>query len=100
MSPHLRVSAGLEGSAGHGLPVSQRTSSGHSMTQWSPSAQQLQYPASLTQGSRGSWDYPYLSVPPPAAPSATLQKSDLGADISQIAAESAYNPYVERTTRV
>ncbi|OAL03110.1 hypothetical protein IQ06DRAFT_218361 [Phaeosphaeriaceae sp. SRC1lsM3a] len=106
LSPHLRGSAGQEGSAGHdlphGLPVSQRTSSGHSMTQWGPSAHQMQYPASLTQGSRSSWDYPYLSVPAPVGLTAPqpLQKSDLATDMSHISAESAYHPYGERTTRV
>ncbi|QRD05604.1 hypothetical protein JI435_058850 [Parastagonospora nodorum SN15] len=103
LSPHLRVSAGLEGSAGHGMSVPQRTPSGHSMTQWGASAHQMQYPTSLTQGGRNSWDYPYLSAAgavgmPSAAQS--LQRTDLAGDISQITADNTYHPYGERTTRV
>jgi hypothetical protein len=103
LSPHLRVSAGLEGSAGHGLPMSQRTPSGQSMTQWGPSAHQLQYPASLSQGGRNSWDYPYLNASSAAGvPSAAqpLQRSDLAADLGQISADNTYHQYGERTTRV
>ncbi|KAF1913035.1 hypothetical protein BDU57DRAFT_342757 [Ampelomyces quisqualis] len=103
LSPHLRVSAGLEGSAGHGLPMSQRTPSGQSMTQWGPSAQQLQYPASLSQGGRNSWDYPYLNASSAAGVSSAtqpLQRSDLTTDLSQISADNTYHQYGERTTRV
>lgn len=103
LSPHLRVSAGHDGSAGQGMSVPQRTPSGHSMTQWGPSAHHMQYPTGLTQGGRNSWDYPYLSASaavgvPSAAQS--LQRSDLAGDISQITADNAYHPYGERTTRV
>jgi len=70
------------------------------MTQWGPSAHQMQYPTSLTQGARNSWDYPYLSAA--ALPSAAqpLQRPDLAADISQITPDNTYHPYGERTTRV
>jgi hypothetical protein len=74
------------------------------MTQWGgPSAHQMQYPTSLTQGGRNSWDYPYLSasaavgIPSAAQP---LQRSDLAGDISQITTDNSYHPYGERTTRV
>ncbi|KAH8723645.1 hypothetical protein GQ44DRAFT_619908 [Phaeosphaeriaceae sp. PMI808] len=102
LSPHLKVSAGLEGSAGHGLSVPQRTPSGHTMTQWGAPAHQMQYPESLPPGGRGSWDYAYLNasaanVPPAAQPP---QRSDLTADLSQISADNTYHQFGERTTRV
>ncbi|KAF2025676.1 hypothetical protein EK21DRAFT_75851 [Setomelanomma holmii] len=103
LSPHMKVSAGLEGSAGLALSGPQRTPSGHNMTQWGIPAHQMQYPASLSQGGRGSWDYTYLNASATAGvPSAAqpLQRSDLTGDISQLSAESAYQPYGERTTRV
>jgi hypothetical protein len=103
LSPHLKGSAGVEGSAGHGMSVPQRTPSGPGLTQWGPPAHQMQYPATLTQGGRGSWDYAYLNastaagVPSIARP---LQRSDLAADISQMPPGSTYQPYGESTTRV
>lgn len=73
------------------------------MTQWGPSAHQMQYPTSLSQGSRNSWEYPYLSASgavgvPSAAQS--LQRSDLVGDICQITTDNLYHQYGERTTRV
>jgi hypothetical protein len=103
LSPHLRGSAGLEGSAGHGMSVPQRTPLEHSMTQWGPPAHQMQYPASLTQGGRNSWDYPYLNasattgLPSAAQP---LQDTHLTSDMSQLPADNTYHQYEERTTRV
>jgi hypothetical protein len=73
------------------------------MTRWATPAHQMQYPASLSQGGRGSWDYAYLNastaagVPPAAQP---LQRPDLTADLGQLSAENTYQPYSERTTRV
>ncbi|KAH7071942.1 hypothetical protein BKA63DRAFT_418476 [Paraphoma chrysanthemicola] len=103
LSPHMKVSAGLEGSAGLALSGPQRTPSGHGMTQWGMPAHQMQYPASLSQGGRGSWDYGYLNasaaagVPPAPQP---MQRPDLTGDLGQLSAENSYQPYSERTTRV
>jgi hypothetical protein len=72
------------------------------MTQWGTPNHQLQYPASLSQSSRNSWEYPYLNASAAAGVSAAqpLQRSDLAADLSQIPADSTYPQYGERTTRV
>lgn len=103
LSPHLRVSAGLEVSAGHGLPLSQRPPSGHGMTQWGTTAHQMQYQSSLPPPGKAPWDYTYLN-PVPATDvqttAQTLHRSDLAADLSQISADNTYNTYGERTTRV
>ncbi|KAL5117800.1 hypothetical protein ACEQ8H_004274 [Pleosporales sp. CAS-2024a] len=108
LSPHLRVSAGIEASAGHGMSISQRTPSEQTMTQWGPSTatHQMQYPASLGQGGRTSWEYPYLSPSsavggiPSAAAAQSMQRTNLAGDMSQITADNSYHPYGERTTRV
>jgi hypothetical protein len=106
LSPHLRVAAGLEGSAGQGMPVAQRTPSGQNMTQWGASTHQMsQYPATLSQGGRGSWDYGYMSASdatgvPSIAHSMQMPRPDTTSDLSQISADHAYQQYGEGTTRV
>jgi hypothetical protein len=86
------------------MSMPQRTPSEHGMTHWGPPAHQMQYPASLTQGGRNSWDYPYLNASATAGvvPSAAqpLQNTDLTADMSQLPADNTYDQYGERTTRV
>ena len=102
----MKLSAGLEGSAGHGIPLSQRTPSGQGMTQWGvPTHQMSQYPSSLAQGGRVSWDYGYLNASatagvPNVAGSMQMQRSDVTPDISQMPADNTYPQYGERTTRV
>jgi len=107
LSPHPKMSAGLDGSAGHGMSVVQRTPSG--MAQWGPSTTPMSqyHTASLSQGDRGPWDYGgYLSASPAAGVSAAahsmqqMPRPDGTADMGQITAENAYQPYGERTTRV
>lgn len=106
LSPHMKLSAGLEGSAGHGMSVSQRTPSGQGMTQWGASAHQMsQYPATLAQGGRVSWDYGYLNTSatagvPTVSGSLQMQRADVTPDISQMPADNTYQQYGERTTRV
>ncbi|KAH7371405.1 hypothetical protein BKA66DRAFT_424176 [Pyrenochaeta sp. MPI-SDFR-AT-0127] len=106
LSPHLKISAGLEGSAGHGLSVSQRTPSGQGMTQWGASAHQMsQYPTTLSQGGRGSWDYGYLNASattgvPAGAQTLHMQRSEVAPDLSQMPASNTYQQYGEHTTRV
>ncbi|KAF1942228.1 hypothetical protein EJ02DRAFT_177996 [Clathrospora elynae] len=106
LSPHLKMAAGLEGSAGHGMPVAQRTPSGQSMTQWgAPSHQMSQYPAAISQGGRGSWDYGYLNTSvatgvSPATHSLQMSRPNATPDLSQMSAEHAYQQYGENTTRV
>lgn len=103
LSPHVKVSAGLDVSAGHGLPVSQRAPSGHNMTNWG-SNHQMQYPGNLSQGGRTSWgDYAYINASAAAVlPSAaqSLQRSDQQTDMSQMSADNTYQHFGERTTRV
>lgn len=106
LSPHLKMSAGLDGSAGHGMSVVQRTPSG--MSQWGPSTTHLsQYHTSLSQGDRGSWDYGYLNATTATGVTAaahssmhTIPRPDVTAEMNQMAAENAYQSYGERTTRV
>jgi hypothetical protein len=103
LSPNFKMSAGMEGSSGHGMPTPQRTPSVQSMTQWGAGAHQLShYPSALTQGGRGSWEYGYLSNPAvagvPSAPQAL--RSDGAPDISQMSADDTYQQYRHRTTRV
>jgi hypothetical protein len=103
LSPHLKVSAGLEGSASHTMAAPHRTPSGHSMTQWSAPAHQMQYPTSLSHGGRGSWDYAYLNASTTAGVLSVVQpvqRSDLSADTSQLPADTTYQHYGEGTTRV
>ncbi|KAL1596692.1 hypothetical protein SLS59_007722 [Nothophoma quercina] len=103
LSPNFKMSAGLEGSSGHGMPTPQRTPSVQSLTQWGAGAHQMShYPSTLTQGGRGSWDYGYLSNPAmPGVPSASQAlRSDGAPDISQMSADDAYQQYGHRTTRV
>jgi hypothetical protein len=116
LSPNPKSSAGLEGSAGHGLSVTQRGPLGQGLTQWGPTAhhQVPQYTAGLAQGGREAWDYGgYLSatsaagVPAPthiqgpaAAQSMHMQRSDVTPDLGQLPADTSYQQYGQRTTRV
>ncbi|KAF2197548.1 hypothetical protein GQ43DRAFT_475351 [Delitschia confertaspora ATCC 74209] len=102
LSPNMRASAGLEGSAG-------MDPTGHSMSQWTTSShhQVPQYSTGLGTTGRGSWDYgAYLdptpaTAVPSAAQSLQLQRSDVTTDLSQMAGDnSSYEPYGQRTTRV
>ncbi|PSN71266.1 hypothetical protein BS50DRAFT_279396 [Corynespora cassiicola Philippines] len=104
LSPNIKASAGLEGSAGHSLSVPQRGPPGQPMTQWG-AHQVPQYSPGLPQGGRGSWDYGYLSASattgvPSAAQSMQMQRSDVTPDLSQIQADNPYQQYGQRTTRV
>jgi hypothetical protein len=112
LSPNLRTSADIEGSAGltlHGLPTSQRNPAGQGMTQWPTTHHQMsQYGASLTTGGRGSWDYgTFLDTSsasaagiPSAAQSMHMQRSEVTPDVSQMPADDPYQQYGPRTTRV
>ncbi|KAF9693408.1 hypothetical protein EKO04_008707 [Ascochyta lentis] len=103
LSPNFKMSAGLEGSSGHGMPTPQRTPSVQSMTQWGPDAHQMShYPSTLTQGGRGSWEYGYLNNSAVAGVPSGSQalRSDGAPDISQMSADDAYQQYGHRTTRV
>ncbi|KAG9199147.1 hypothetical protein G6514_008976 [Epicoccum nigrum] len=103
-SPNFKMSAGLEGSLGHGMPTPQRTPSVQSMTQWGAGSHQVShFPSSLTQAGRPSWDYGgYISNPVAAGIPSTAQtlRSDGAPDINQMSAEDAYQQYGHRTTRV
>ncbi|KAF2010411.1 hypothetical protein BU24DRAFT_356325 [Aaosphaeria arxii CBS 175.79] len=62
VSPNLRGSAGLDGSAAHGIPVPQRDPTGQTMSQWgagaAPHHPVTQYTTGMPTGGRGgSWDY-------------------------------------------
>lgn len=73
------------------------------MTQWSTPALQMQYPASLTQGGRGSWDYAYLNASTAAgvlSAAQPLPRLDATANASQLPANTAYQHYDEGTTRI
>lgn len=104
LSPNFKMSAGLEGSLGHGMPTPQRTPSVQGMTQWGAASHQVShFPASLTQAGRSSWDYGgYINNPVVSGmPSATQTlRSDGAPDITQMSAEDAYQQYGHRTTRV
>ncbi|KAF2684007.1 hypothetical protein K458DRAFT_303847 [Lentithecium fluviatile CBS 122367] len=107
LSPNPKPSAGLEGSAGHGLSVSQRGPSGQGLTQWGATAhhQVPQYTAGLPQGGREAWDYGYLSAnAAPGVPAATqsmhMQRSDVTPNLGQLPADNSYQQYGQRTTRV
>jgi hypothetical protein len=103
-SPNFKMSAGLEGSLGHGMPTPQTTPSVQSMTQWGAGSHQVShFPSSLTQAGRPSWDYGgYISNPVVAGIPSTAQtlRSDGAPDINQMSAEDAYQQYRHRTTRV
>jgi len=103
-SPNFKMSAGLEGSLGHGMPTPQRTPSVQSMTQWGAGSHQVShFPSSLTQAGRPSWDYGgYISNPVVSGNPSTAQtlRSDGAPDINQMSAEDAYQQYGHRTTRV
>lgn len=107
LSPNLKTSAGLEGSAGPALSVPQRGPTGQGMTQWGAAAhhQVPQYTPGLPQGGRDAWDYGYLnpspaSGVPAAAQSMQMQRSDVTPDLSQLPADNPYQQYGQRTTRV
>ena len=105
ISPNMRTSAGLEGSAAHGMPIAQRTPSGHDMTQWGAAGHQQvpQYTAGPTAAGRASWDTygMYLDpssvtgVPSAAQSMQTQRQSDVTPDI-----DNPYQQYGQRTTRV
>jgi hypothetical protein len=111
LSPNFKLSAGLDASAGHGMPTPQRAPSVQNMTQWGLGALQMsQYPAAIAQSGR-TWDYThgYLNahsanvaagVGVPAPSQALLQRSDAPPDLSQIAPDDGYPHYGHRTTRV
>ncbi|USP75596.1 hypothetical protein yc1106_02870 [Curvularia clavata] len=106
LSPNQKMAAGLEGSAGHSMPVAQQTPPGQSMTQWGASTHQVSpYPATLTPGTRGSWDYGYLNASgvaemPSMAHPLQMPRPNQAAELSHMPANSAYHPYSEGTTRV
>ena len=108
LSPNPKSSAGMEGSAGHGLSVPQRGPLGHGMTQWGATThhQVPQYTTGLPQGQREAWDYGgYLNATtaagvPAAAQSMHMQRSDVTPDLGQLPADSSYQQYGQRTTRV
>jgi len=99
LSPHLK----MEGSAGHGMPIAQRTPSGPGMSQWgAPTHHMPQYPANLSHGERGSWDYSYLGTSAPTGLSHSLQmpRPNATSELTQMAADHVYHQYAEGTTRV
>ncbi|KAF2258182.1 hypothetical protein CC78DRAFT_128711 [Lojkania enalia] len=109
LSPNLKTSAGLEGSAAQGISAPQGTLTGQSMTQWGTAAhhQMPQYSTGLPSAGRASWDYgAYLSASaaagvPSAAQSMQMQRSDVTPDISQMpGSDNPYQQYGQRTTRV
>jgi hypothetical protein len=107
MSPNPKTSAGLEGSAGHGVSVPQRSPLGQGLTQWSTTAhhQVPQYTTGLPQGGREAWDYGYLNATaatgvPAAAQSLHMQRSDVTPNLGQLPADTSYQQYGQRTTRV
>jgi hypothetical protein len=106
LSPHQKMAAGFEGSAGHSMPVAQRTPPGQSMTQWGASTHQVSpYPTTLTHGARGSWDYGYLNAPGVAEMSSIAHPSHMSrpnaiAELSHLPTNSAYQQYGESTTGV
>ncbi|KAF2658162.1 hypothetical protein K491DRAFT_593566 [Lophiostoma macrostomum CBS 122681] len=103
VSPNIRTSAGLEGSAAQGMPVPQRDPMSHGMTQWGTAHHQApQYSAGLSTPGRVSWDYgSYLDASaatgvPSAAQSMQMQRqSDVTPDV-----DNTYQHYGQRTTRV
>lgn len=106
LSPHQKMAAGLEGSAGHGMPVAQRTPPGQSMTHWGASTHQVSpYQTALTHGTRGSWDYSYLNASgvaemPSIAHAMQIPRPDAISELSHLPTNSAYQQYGESTTRV
>ena len=105
VSPHLRTSAGLDGSAGHNLSIAPRGPTGQVMSQWGTASRHPvpQYTAGLTQG-RESWEYGYLpnssTGVPAAAQPMQMQRSDVTPELSQISTDNPYQQYGQRTTRV
>ncbi|KAL5426376.1 hypothetical protein PMIN06_012954 [Paraphaeosphaeria minitans] len=108
LSPHLRTSAGMDGSAGHGLSIAPRGPTGQVMSQWgtSPRHQVPQYATGLAQG-RDAWDYSYLQtssaagVPAAAQPMPMqMQRPDMAPELTQLAPDNPYQQYGQRTTRV
>ncbi|KAL5373899.1 hypothetical protein DPSP01_012362 [Paraphaeosphaeria sporulosa] len=106
LSPHLRTSAGMDGSAGHNLSIAPRGPTGQVMSQWGTSTrhQVPQYTTGLTPG-RDSWDYGYLQTSsaagvPAAAQPMQMQRSDITPELNQLSADNPYQQYGQRTTRV
>ncbi|KAF2736766.1 hypothetical protein EJ04DRAFT_150995 [Polyplosphaeria fusca] len=109
LSPNINTSAGLEGSAAHGISVPQGGPTGPSMTQWGAGGHQQvqQYPTGLPPQGRGSWDYGSYMNPsgatgvPSAAQSMQMQRSEVTPDMSQMSGgDNPYQHYGQRTTRV
>lgn len=107
LSPNPKSSAGLEASAGHGLSAPQRGPLGQGMTQWGATAhhQVSQYTGGLSQGGREAWDFGYMGASaaagvPAAAQSMHMQRSDVTPDLNQLPADTSYQQYGQRTTRV
>ncbi|KAF2122328.1 hypothetical protein BDV96DRAFT_483159 [Lophiotrema nucula] len=109
LSPNMRASAGLEGSAAQGMPVPQGAPTGQAMTQWGSAGhhQMPQYSGGLPASGRGSWDYgAFLHASaatgvPSAAQSMQVQRSDVTHDMSQLpTSDNPYQQYGQRTTRV
>ncbi|KAJ4289222.1 hypothetical protein N0V90_011564 [Kalmusia sp. IMI 367209] len=109
LSPNLKTSAGMEGSAGHNLSIAPRGPTGQVMTQWGAAShhqvpQVPQYTSGLPQG-RESWEYGYLNTSsatgvPAAAQSMQMQRSDVTPELNQLSADNPYQQYGQRTTRV
>ncbi|KAF2450287.1 hypothetical protein P171DRAFT_137547 [Karstenula rhodostoma CBS 690.94] len=106
LSPHLRTSAGMDGSAGHTLSIAPRGPAGQIMSQWGTSTrhQVPQYTSGLTQG-RDPWEYGYLQTSsaagvPAAAQPMQMQRSDITPELNQLSADNPYQQYGQRTTRV
>ena len=108
LSPNAKSSAGLDGSAGHGLSMAPRGPLGQGITQWGAAGhhQVPQYSGGLSQGGREAWDYGgYLNATtatgvPAAAQSMHMQRSGVTPDLGQLPADSSYQQYGQRTTRV
>lgn len=105
LSPDMKPSPGMEGSAGHGMSVGQRDLAGQGMSSWSnPHAQYTGLPSA----GRGSWsDYEYLENSdastnlPSAAQSMHMHRSHVTPNISQMAPSGPpYAQYGQATTRI
>jgi hypothetical protein len=76
------------------------------MNPWGTSTHQMsQYPSTLSQGERASWDYGYLSASaatevPPISHSLQMPRQNMPPDLSQMSTAHTYHQYGEETTRV
>lgn len=104
LSPDMRPSPGMEGSAGHGISVGQRDLAGQGMSSWTnPHTQYAEVPS----GGRESWDYAYIENSdaatnlPSAAQAMHMHRSHVTPNISQIPPSgSSYAQYGQATTRI